>query len=96
MCTEIWRVNTLIHSAQEHHKNSAENFSDDRAIDAFSNGLCRKDLVEELGRANPKKVSELMDIANRWADGEDVVVHNKRTRSLKEDRYRHNNQQRRQ
>ena len=57
-------------------KNSAENVSDERAIDAFSNGLCRKDFIEELGRANPKKVSDLMDIVNRWADGEDAV-HNK-------------------
>jgi hypothetical protein len=57
-------------------KNSAENVSDERAIDAFSNGLRCKDFIEELGRANPKTIAQLMDIANRWADGEDAF-HNK-------------------
>jgi hypothetical protein len=63
-------------------KKSTENVSDERAIDAFANGLSRKDFIEELGRANPKIVSHLMDIANRWADGEDAF-HNKRARSPK-------------
>ena len=57
-------------------KKSVKNVSDERTIDAFSNGLRRKDFIEELGRANPKRVFELMDIANRWADGEDAF-HNK-------------------
>ena len=60
-------------------KNSAENISDERAIDAFVAGIRRKDLVEDLGRTNPKTISALMEIANRWADGEDAV-HNKRHR----------------
>ena len=30
-------------------KNSAKNISDERAIDAFGNGLRRKDFIEELG-----------------------------------------------
>jgi hypothetical protein len=34
-------------------KSSAENISDERAIDAFNNGLRRMDFVEELGRAMP-------------------------------------------
>jgi hypothetical protein len=38
------------------------------------------DLVEELGRAKPKTVLELMEIANRFTDGEDAY-HNKRARS---------------
>jgi hypothetical protein len=38
------------------------------------------DFVEELGRAKPKTVSELMEIANRFADGEDAY-HNKRAHS---------------
>ena len=45
-------------------KNSAENISDERAIDAFNNGLRRTDFVEELGRARPSTVGELMDLAN--------------------------------
>jgi hypothetical protein len=51
-------------------KNSAVEVSDERAIDAFIIGLRRGDLVEEMGRIKPKTVSDLMDVANRFADGE--------------------------
>jgi hypothetical protein len=43
------------------------------------------DLVEELGRTKPKTVSELMEVANRFADGEDAYK-NKRGRSPEVDR----------
>jgi hypothetical protein len=66
-------------------KNSAEDISDERAIDAFSSGLRHTDLVEEIGRARPKTVSELMEIANRFADGENAY-NNKRGRSPEVDR----------
>jgi hypothetical protein len=36
--------------------------------------------VEELGRTRPKTVSELIEIASRFADGEDAY-NNKRARS---------------
>jgi hypothetical protein len=45
-------------------KNSVEDVSDERAVDAFSAGLRHSDLVEELGRAKPKIVSELMEVAD--------------------------------
>jgi hypothetical protein len=38
-----------------------------------------------MGRTKPKTASELMDIANKFADGEDAY-HNKRTRSPEDDR----------
>jgi hypothetical protein len=38
-----------------------------------------------MGRIKPKTQSELMVIANKFADGEDAY-HNKRTRSPKDDR----------
>jgi hypothetical protein len=38
-------------------KNSAEDVSDERAINAFSAGLRRSDLVEEIGRIKPRIVS---------------------------------------
>jgi hypothetical protein len=66
-------------------KNSAEDISDERAIDAFSAGLRRSDLVEEVGRTKPRIVSELMEVANRFADGEDAY-NNKRGRSPEVDR----------
>jgi hypothetical protein len=53
-------------------KNSAEDVSNKRAADAFLAGLRRSDLMEELGRTKPKTVSELMEVANRFADGEDA------------------------
>jgi hypothetical protein len=55
-------------------KNSAEDVSDERAVDALSVGLRRSDLVEELGRTRPKTVSELIEIARRFADGEDAFT----------------------
>jgi hypothetical protein len=61
-------------------KNSAEDVSDERAVDAFLVGLRHSDLVEELGRTKPRTVSKLMEVANRFADGEDAY-NNKRGRS---------------
>jgi hypothetical protein len=66
-------------------KNSTEDVSDERAIDAFSAGLCRSDLVEEVGRIKPRTVLELMEVANRFTDGEDAY-NNKRGRSPEVDK----------
>jgi hypothetical protein len=86
---------TFQHPTPEHNKKLAEEVSDKRAIDAFTQGLRRVDFVEEMGRIKPKTVAELMDVANRFADGEDAYQ-NKRTRSPKDDRSnRYNNHQRR-
>jgi hypothetical protein len=60
-------------------KNSAEDVSDEWAIDAFSAGLHRSDLMEELGRTRPEIVSELMEIANKFANGEDAYNNKKGT-----------------
>jgi hypothetical protein len=75
-------------------KNSAVEVSDERAIDAFIIGLRRRDLVEEMGRIKPKTVSDLMDVANIFADGEDAC-NNKRTRSPEDDRRNRYGSQRR-
>jgi hypothetical protein len=66
-------------------KNSAVEVSDKRAKDAFTLGLRRGDLVEEMGRIKPKTVSDLMDIANRFVDGDDAC-NNKWTRLPEDDR----------
>jgi hypothetical protein len=66
-------------------KNSAVEVSDERAIDAFIVGLRQGDLVEEMGRIKLKTVSDLMNIANIFADGEDAC-NNKQTRSPEDDR----------
>jgi hypothetical protein len=71
MHAEKGRSITCIHITVEYNKkNSAEDVSNERAVDAFTSGLRRSDLIEELGRAKPKTVSELMEIVNRFADGE--------------------------
>jgi hypothetical protein len=75
-------------------KKLAVEVSDERAIDAFIIRLRRRDLVEEMGRIKPKTVSELMDVANRFADGEDAC-NNKRTRSPEDDRRNRYGSQRR-
>jgi hypothetical protein len=92
---EKWRDVALIYTTVEYNnKNSTENISDERAIDAFAFALCRSDLVEELERIRPRTVSELMEVANRFADGEDAYQ-NKRACSPEHDRSsRHNNQRR--
>jgi hypothetical protein len=66
-------------------KNSAEDVSDERAVDAFLAGLRRSDLVEELGRTKPRTVSELIEVANKFTDGEDAY-NNKRACSPEVDR----------
>jgi hypothetical protein len=62
-----------------------ENVSDERAVDAFAFGLRHSNHVEDLGRTKPRTMSELMEIANRFADGEDAY-HSKRSRSPEYDR----------
>jgi hypothetical protein len=47
-----------------------------------------------MGRIKPKTVSDLMDIANRFADGEDAC-NNKRTQSPEDDRGNRYGRQRR-
>jgi hypothetical protein len=53
------------------------------------------DLIEELGRIKPRIVLELMEVANRFADGEDAY-HSKRAHSPENDESsRQHNQRRR-
>jgi hypothetical protein len=66
-------------------KNSAVEVLDERAINAFTIGLRRGDPVKEMGRIKPKTVSDLMNLANRFADGKDAC-NNKQTRSPEDDR----------
>src|SRR3954466_2727032 len=65
-------------------KNSAAHISEERAIDAFRDGVKRPDFKEELGRVKPKTLDHLIEIANRWADGEDCIH---RAQSDEEDDY---------
>jgi hypothetical protein len=62
-----------------------EDVSDKRAVDAFLAGLRCSNLMEELGRTRPRTVSELMEVANRFANEEDAY-NNKRAHSPEVDR----------
>jgi hypothetical protein len=55
-------------------RNTSENIWPKRAIDAFRDGLIRRDFTEELGRCKPKTIKHLMSLANEWADGEDSIA----------------------
>src|SRR3954465_2326494 len=54
-------------------KNSAEDISDESAIDAFRQGLQRVKFKEQLGQMKVRTLSRLLELANNWADGEDSV-----------------------
>jgi hypothetical protein len=58
---------------------------------AFVSGLLRPQFIEEMGRLKPRRVLDLIDIANKFADGEDAY-NNKRMRLPGHDRSnRYNN-----
>src|ERR1041384_1109078 len=54
-------------------KNSAEDISDESAIDAFRRGLQRVEFKEQLGQMKVRTLTRLLELANSWADGEDSV-----------------------
>jgi hypothetical protein len=49
------------------------NITDSDVIGAFLVGTTCRDLVSKLGRKTPTKASELMDIATKFASGQEVV-----------------------
>src|SRR3954465_11092333 len=54
-------------------KNSAEDISDESAIDAFRRGLQRIDFKEQLMQIKVRTLAHLLEKSNNWADGEDSV-----------------------
>src|ERR1041384_1767002 len=54
-------------------KNSAEDISDESAIDAFRRGLQCIEFKEQLGQMKVRTLARLLEQANSWADGEDSV-----------------------
>jgi hypothetical protein len=49
------------------------NITDSDVIGAFLAGTTCRDLVSKLGRKTPTRVSELMDIATKFASGQEAV-----------------------
>jgi hypothetical protein len=55
------------------HRTELPNITDSDVIGAFLAGTACRDLVSKLGRKTPTKVSELMDIATKFASGQEAV-----------------------
>jgi hypothetical protein len=49
------------------------NITDSDVIGAFLAGTTYRDLVSKLGRKTPTRASELMDIATKFASGQEAV-----------------------
>jgi hypothetical protein len=49
------------------------NITDSDVIGAFLAGTTCRDLVSKLGRKTPTRASELMDIATKFASGQEAV-----------------------
>lgn len=54
-------------------KNNTEDISKETAVTSFVSGLSRTDLREYIGRVRVKTITHLMEIANSWADGEEMA-----------------------
>src|SRR4051812_41821521 len=54
-------------------KNSAEDISDESAIDACRRGLQRIEFKEQIGQMKVRTLARLLEQANNWVDGEDFV-----------------------
>ena len=67
-------------------KNSAEDISDESAIDAFRRGLHRIDFKEQLGQLKVRTLAQLLEHANNWADGEDSIRNEADTPTTRGDR----------
>ena len=68
-------------------KNSVARISEEKAVDSFTNGLRRKDLIEYIGRERIETLSQLMEVANRWADGEELAHNESPHGNEDDDRY---------
>jgi hypothetical protein len=49
------------------------NITDSDVIGAFLAGTTSRDLVSKMGRKTPTRASELMDIATKFASGQEAV-----------------------
>ena len=55
------------------HTTELPNITDSDVIGAFLAGTTCRDLVSKLGRKTPTRASELMDIATKFASGQEAV-----------------------
>jgi hypothetical protein len=62
-----------VHPAVFEAAHRAANITDSDVIGAFLADTTCRDLVSKLGRKTPTKASELMDIATKFASGQEPV-----------------------
>jgi hypothetical protein len=66
-------ISARVHLAVFEAAHRAANITDSDVIGAFLAGTTCRDLVSKLGRKTPTKASELMDIATKFASGQEAV-----------------------
>jgi hypothetical protein len=66
-------IPTRVHPAFSKQRIELPNITDSDVIGAFLAGTTCRDLVSKLGRKTPTKASELMDIATKFASGQEVI-----------------------
>ena len=66
-------------------KNSAEGISDESAIDAFRRGLQRTTFKEQPRQLKVRTLSQILEYANSWADGEDSIRNEVNVPSTRDD-----------
>ena len=66
-------VSPGLHPAILEAAHRAPNVTDSDVIGAFLAGTTCRDLVSKLGRKTPTRASELMDIATKFASGQEAV-----------------------
>jgi predicted nucleotidyltransferase len=62
-----------VHRRFSKQRTELPNITDSDVIGAFLIGTTCRDLVSKLGRKTPTKASELMDIATKFASGQEAV-----------------------
>ena len=55
------------------HRTELPNITDSDVVGAFLAGTTCRDLVSKMGRKTPTRASELMDIATKFASGQEAV-----------------------
>jgi hypothetical protein len=66
-------IPTRVHPTVFKAAHQAANITDSNVIKVFLAGTTCRDLVNKLGRKNPTKASELMDIATKFASGQEAI-----------------------
>jgi hypothetical protein len=68
-----WGIPPTVHLRFSKQRTELPNITDSDVIRAFLAGTTCRDLVSKLGRKTPTRASELMDVATKFASGQEAV-----------------------